>query len=295
MMNLRSRANDAIGGTEGDARPRSEMFHLQGNHGKLLAVYTPAVEPREAPANLVVVPAFSEEMNRTRRMLSLLARRLATMGVGTLVIDLFGTGDSEGDFADASWEIWKDDIATAVNWVGERGGRETSLLGVRLGALLALDCARDQAVIERFILWQPTTSGGKHMRDFLFIRVLAGMMQKEMARLSLEDLRAALARGESVEISGYELSPRLFTAIDALRIEELAGELRQPVHWMEVRRDSDSGMQPKSLETIERWRGQGGDVHPYLVAGHEFWVDGKVKVVHDLIEETAGILRNAGR
>src|SRR3546814_1526626 len=64
------------------------------------------------------------EMNRSRRMAALQARALAALGIDVLLLDLFGTGDSAGDFRDARWEIWREDAMAAVAWLGARcGGR----------------------------------------------------------------------------------------------------------------------------------------------------------------------------
>ena len=49
-------------------------------------------------------------MNKSRRMAALQARAFAEMGFGVLQIDLFGCGDSSGDFSDARWDIWKQDL-----------------------------------------------------------------------------------------------------------------------------------------------------------------------------------------
>ena len=51
------------------------------------------------------------------------------MGFGVLQIDLFGCGDSSGDFSDARWDIWKQDIAAAREWLEERISAPVSLWG----------------------------------------------------------------------------------------------------------------------------------------------------------------------
>ena len=64
-------------------------------------------------------------MNKARRMAALQSRALAAAGFAVLQIDLFGCGDSSGDFADASWAAWQQDVALAVQWLSEHatGGR----------------------------------------------------------------------------------------------------------------------------------------------------------------------------
>ena len=60
-------------------------------------------------------------MNKCRRMIAEVGRRLEGSGVGMLVVDLFGTGDSEGEFAQADWQRWKADLAGAVQWAAAEG------------------------------------------------------------------------------------------------------------------------------------------------------------------------------
>ena len=68
-----------------DEPPAIHAFNLEGTRGPLAALYyAPAsgVLPR---GDLLVVPAFAEEMNRCRAMVALQARQLAQCGTGCLV------------------------------------------------------------------------------------------------------------------------------------------------------------------------------------------------------------------
>ncbi len=57
-----------------------------------------------------MLPPFAEEMNKCRRMMALTAYALQAAGLDVLFVDLFGTGDSGGDFADGSLEVWRSDL-----------------------------------------------------------------------------------------------------------------------------------------------------------------------------------------
>ena len=144
--------------------PDPVPLFLDGPEGRLFAMfYPPAGEVRgdrpgdyrpgdERPAALFL-PPFAEEMNRARYMAALLGRSLAARGVGCLALDLHGTGDSEGDFADARWEIWRRDAVAARDWLAGQGYASVSVVGLRLGACLALDAfASGQDGLERFVL-----------------------------------------------------------------------------------------------------------------------------------------------
>lgn len=59
---------------------------------------------------VVFAPAFAEEMNKSRRMTARMARALAADGWRVVQRDLLGCGDSAGDFGDATWAAWLDDV-----------------------------------------------------------------------------------------------------------------------------------------------------------------------------------------
>ncbi len=125
-----------------------EAFFLNGSAGRLFALLIRPNGSQAAPVSRSVLycPPFAEEANRTRRAAVLLGRRLADIGVASLIVDPYGTGDSEGDFSDARLSIWQDDLGIAADWLSEQGMDRISLLGVRLGACVAtrfaVDCDR---------------------------------------------------------------------------------------------------------------------------------------------------------
>ncbi|MCC6473266.1 MAG: hydrolase 2, exosortase A system-associated, partial [Burkholderiales bacterium] len=209
-----------------------EPFFLPAPAGERLCLFHP---PRAAlRAAVLYLHPFAEEMNKSRRMAALGARALAARGCAVLQIDLYGCGDSSGDFGDASWEAWLEDAALALGWLRARADAPLALWGLRLGALLALDAARQGAASpERFLLWQPVASGEAMLTQFLRLRVAGEMLAEGKAATGVQDLRSRLAAGAAQEIAGYMLSPALAASIDALRLSELR-PARGAVHWLEV-------------------------------------------------------------
>jgi alpha/beta superfamily hydrolase len=88
-----------------------EPHFIAGHGGQLFALHFPSEKP--SGRALLVLPPFAEELNKTRRMLSLAARALQNAGHEVLLVDLYGTGDSAGDFADASFRGWSADLQAA--------------------------------------------------------------------------------------------------------------------------------------------------------------------------------------
>src|SRR5690606_9944848 len=85
------------------------------------------------------VHPFAEELNKSRRMAALAARAFAQRGWVVLQMDLLGCGDSAGDFRDASWAGWLDDLSLAWALLATLCAAPTVVWTVRAGSLLAAD------------------------------------------------------------------------------------------------------------------------------------------------------------
>ncbi len=274
--------------------PAAGVF-MQGGAGRVFAVYH---APRAGAApigQLLVVPPFVEEMNKSRRMLALLARAAAGRGVGTMLLDLHGTGESDGDFADARWEIWKQDTVAALNWLRERTGGWVGMLGVRLGALLALDVARDRTPgVTPIFLWQPVLNGATVVTQFLRMRMVSSLTRGGSgATERTDDLRAVLASGRSVEVGGYELHPQLARDIDALRLENLASVHAAPIQWFELGSAPGRGVAPGSRRAIETLRQHGIEVRETIAEGPPFWSAVEIAEAPALIDATCAFFESA--
>jgi len=247
------------------ARPRAEPLFLASARGPLFAIHHgPAGPARQA---LLYVHPFGDEMNRSRRMAALAARRMADAGVAVLQLDLYGCGDSAGEFADARWDIWLDDLATARAWLHARSGVAPGLWGLRLGALLALDFARRAAAPPRLLLWQPVTSGAAYLTQFLRL-LSAGEMLREQHARGAQALRAALAGGETLEVGGYVLAPQLAAAIDTLDAGAMAPAA--PVDWFALA-PGERALTPAIERLVAAWRDAGTPVTLHALREPAFW------------------------
>lgn len=217
---------------------------------------------------VVFVPAFAEEMNKSRHVVAQLARRLAASGIGVLLIDLLGCGDSTGTLEDATWDAWRDDIDLATGWLRDHGYGRLLVWGMRLGGLLAAECAADSGgVYERCILWQPVVSGDTFLSQFLRLSVANLMLSGSTAGVSVAQLRSRLAGGETIEVAGYRLTPALAAS---LGMAALSRPLC-PVEWFEVVAEQGRAPSPAALRVAEGWRASGTEVTMTTVAGESFW------------------------
>lgn len=269
----------------------AETFYLAGARGDRYCLYH---APQGAcRGTLVYVHPFAEEMNKSRRMAALQARALAKQGYGVLQIDLHGCGDSDGDFADARWEHWKDDIATASAWLAQRLGKPVGLWGLRLGALLALDYARSaREPVAQLVLWQPVLQGATAMTQFLRLRVASGMLDDTAeASEGTKALRAALQAGEVLEIAGYLLAPELLAAIDAADAVKLAPPC--PVQWIELVAAAERPIAPAALRVAAEWERQGAAPVLHKVVAPYFWATQEIAESPELVAATCALFEGA--
>ncbi len=259
---------------------------LESGKRRLFCIYHAPRAERQRLGGFIYVPPFAEEMNLARRMAALQARALSAAGAGVLLLDLFGTGDSSGDFSDARWELWIDDICTAADWLEGRGWTQVGLWGLRAGGLLAAAAAaarRDR--FKRLLLWQPVTDGKSMLTQFLRIRVAASMGDAARSETT-ERLRAELARVGSIEVAGYELSAELVRAVDAVRMDDL--DLPPPIHidWFQVSPGKDDHLGASAARIVDAWRRRGATVSTASIAGEPFWAIPEAASVRELLSAT---------
>ena len=153
---------------------------------------------------LLIAP-FAEELNKSRHVLAALCLALGERGHDVLMPDLYGTGDSAGDFGDATLEIWRRDLDNSIAHL-EPGDR-LELIGMRTGALLAADAVQRHAV-RSLTLLHPVATGRQQLNQMLRLR-LAGGLTGEGEKETASQLRHRLAQDEGLEVAGYRLSGRL--------------------------------------------------------------------------------------
>lgn len=267
----------------------AEPIFLEAGAGPRFCLFHHPVGPCRAA--LVYIHPFAEEMNRARRMSALAARALAASGVAVLQLDLHGCGDSSGEFGDARWDTWKRDVALASDWLHARLGLQPGLWGLRLGALLALDCAQDGVfAVDRLLLWQPVLSGSGYLTQLLRLRLAGDLLQEDGAPASTGSLRELLHSGRTIEIAGYELAPGLALPIDQTEAATLAPP-RCPVHWFEVVAAPERPLPAAAGRIAAGWREQGVELQLQTVCGPNFWATPEITECPDLLAATVNACR----
>lgn len=236
---------------------------------------------------LLIAPPFGEEMNKSRRMVTELSARLLQSGTPTVIVDLYGTGDSEGEFSDASWSRWADDLAASARWAAACGFPVGALLGIRLGCLLALEAApRLGSQLGRIAFWQPVLSGHRFLDQFLRLGVVAALARGRTGA-SILDFRRQLDEGVQVEIAGYSITSRLSAAIDAAAMSVEALRVFSRVDWLEIVQGEPPSLPESSQKLIDSARTAGLPVFEQALCGMPFWTATETVVEPGLLARTA--------
>ncbi|MDZ7752548.1 MAG: hydrolase 1, exosortase A system-associated [Gammaproteobacteria bacterium] len=270
--------------------------YLPSPSGKQFFLYFPPAPAVARGHHIVHVPAFADEMNKARRTVAVQARAFAAAGIGVLIPDLKGCGDSSGDFSAADWQGWQEDIHRAVEWV-ERECRPSrlGLWGLRLGGLLAVDYLRSRpaAGVDDLLLWQPVLRGHSALTQFLRLRVVMTAFS-EGATETAASMRARLAAGETLEVAGYGLNPALAGAMDAAGLDPSTPPPVRRVMWLELAgsgRETGAGSTPpgRSAEVIAGWRAAAVAVDAEVVRDEPFWATQEIATAVNLVQATMSL------
>ena len=264
--------------------PLDAFFQPAPDGGQRLYLHHTPPEGVPLKGAVLYVHPWAEEMNKSRRMAALASRTLAADGWAVLQIDLLGCGDSSGDFGDATWQAWLDDITRAAHWLQAcHPGVPLWLWGLRAGALLATAAAPRIGGPLNLLFWQPAQQGKALLQQFLRLKA-AAQLADGGGRAILEAARDAMAAGQPVEVAGYFLSTVLAQGMEAATLNPQAMAPGRLV-WLEV-----------SGQAEPRWQAAGWQLEGKAVPGPAFWQTTEIEDAPALLAATSAALSaGAGR
>lgn len=198
-------------------------------------------------SGVLILPPIGYPYWSSHSTLRALAQRLAGAGHTVLRLDYDGTGDSAGDQSDGDRvAAWRSSAAAGAAELRTLGVRQLILLGVRLGATLALV---DGAALgaDAVVAWSPVVSGRRYAKE---IRLLA---------TPVPDDGAGDTAG-SVVAAGTVFSAQTLDELSKLAV---IGSDAAPVgRTLVLDAGSDGGL-------LDHLRGQGGVAEHQALAGGE--------------------------
>jgi exosortase A-associated hydrolase 2 len=209
-----------------------------------------------------------------------------------VVPDLFGTGDSAGDFAQADCQTWLGDLASVETWLQSQGGVVSALLGIRSGCLLAARYARQRAAtsvpLSRCVFWQPSLDGARVLEQFLRLRIAASMMTDK--KETVAELKTQLAAGAVVEVAGYGISQALATQLEQFKLLDDIDAATGRLCWFEVLRSADAAVPMPTERAVKQLAARGLPVELKTCVGEPFWTTTEIVTLPDLLDATVQAL-----
>jgi len=268
-----------------------QPFFLKAEKGQRFCIYHPA-EASGARGAVIYLHPFAEELNKSRRMAACQAREMAKLGFDVLQIDLLGCGDSSGDYADATWNAWQDDVLLAYRWLRARSEAPLTLWGLRSGCLLAANAAVNLPEKANFVFWQPVVSGKQYWQQFMRLKLVSEITSGQSKSAS-EEIRKQLIAGTPVEIAGYTVAPALVNDFEQSQLNP-ARYCNGRVAWLELSMREGATLSPVFVRLAEQWQQSGYEVDLRLVRGPAFWQTSEIEEAPELISSTIALMESWG-
>lgn len=244
----------------------------------LFGCCTATAANRQTNLGFVFCPPVGPDYYQTHRALRLLATRLNSLGFGGLRFDYHGCGDSAGSSEESRLGDWLADIATAVDELRRRGAARIGLVGLRLGAALALLGAAERCEADGLVLWDPILDGRSYLGELeeqqramthdLEIRAeppsksvkqiealgfpLSEDLRQDLERIDLAGVARRVAGKVLIVESGpVALAGRLAASLERLGTAVTLRHLPGPAFW--VQRPEGAMVPHRAIQEITTW------------------------------------------
>jgi len=135
-----------------------ESFFFGKIDRKLYGVFHSASPANYRNRSILLLYPVGQEYMRIHRAFRRLADSLSDMGFDVLRFDYACTGDSFGDFEQASLGQWIDSAVDAYDELHMMAPEaKIDIIAIRLGTIIARQLAQDRK-IQRLVLWEPSYS-----------------------------------------------------------------------------------------------------------------------------------------
>lgn len=231
---------------------------------------------------IILVPPFAEEMNCCRHFFAQIRQRLCSKGFTVIQPDMFGTGDSVGQFGDATWQIWKEDLKHCFLSDVHSESLKTSVLAIRSGCLLIQDCllSCDTSVqttcIENLIYIQPERIGRNVIDKLLRLQIASDRLAGKDSK-TRKMLWEQFEKGGSLSIAGYEIGAELATQMRDVSINSDSHTFAGNHVWLELADGADESVIP------DQW-------YVHLAPSKPFWQVHDIEPDEELIDFVVSLI-----
>jgi pimeloyl-ACP methyl ester carboxylesterase len=225
--------------------------------------------PLDRPLGGLVIccPVHAEFLKNYRREVDL-ARALAGRGIAVQRFHYRGTGNSEGEAEEATFDSMCEDVAFAAErLVDKTGVTNLAFLGTRWGALTAAAAARHFDGVP-LALWEPVTDPRRNLTQ-IYRAALIPELKEGGARMLEEPPLQQLERSGSLDILGYTIHWSQYENAVQHSLDGLLGENPRSILIVQIgRRDELRGEYGRLQARLEN---SGFSITNRIVTGDETW------------------------
>jgi alpha-beta hydrolase superfamily lysophospholipase len=228
-----------------------------------------------AAIGIVICKPFGYEAVCSHRSVRTLVAAAVGVGTPVLTFDYLGCGDSHDIEPGADQlQVWTADVVAAVGELTRRTGvKQVCLLGLRLGATLAILAARHCPEVAALALVAPVIEGRRYVKELKTSQLVASLAAKSATERPARESPAGATERQagplpgSIEAGGYTLFPASVAALSQvdLNTPDAAPATRlSTLRMLVIDRDDV----PSAAKWSERMAGLGAQVQYEALPGY---------------------------
>ncbi len=269
---------------------------LSTNNGTIFFLET-ASESSWNKNLVILIPPFAEEMNKSRKIFSSFQHHLSSNKYRTVLFDLFGTGDSQGEFSDATWLLWQQNLIDIIKYVFEQYPEvRINFVALRTGALLLNNSLHQlpkylSSAIHQIHYWNPVFNATQFVNQFLRLKLTGDIMRENGEKLTTKTLRQQLLKQGTMEVAGYQLSAELVEEFEQADASLPKLDNLHIIHFYEI---SSSAKITSALSNyISKLQEHHYQIETHSLTGPKFWVSQEICISQPLIDLTTSHMGNS--
>ena len=245
---------------------------------------------------IIFCSPFAEEKLWSHRVFVNFARLLAGEGYAVLRFDYMGHGDSDGSFEDSTIETRLSDIESSVEIIKQKADiNKVGLLGLRLGASLAVVTAEKNRDIDFLILWEPVVKVETYLQQCLRSNLAMQMAIYKKIVENRKKITGKLIDGKSANIDGYMMSRAFYEQASKIDLINYDINFSNPVKILQISRNKKKLFKKDLEELFQKKYKEANQFNELSIAVEEpFWSEIKTyyQNAHDLFDKTQSWLSN---